>query len=103
MLTGSKEEGMAVIEMLTGNPKAEQCLDEALKLFKRAEQVEGKICSFNIAKCLYEKAVCIMDSYGNKDYAPTSKKLYYQSRKDEVLAILKEVKERVKSVEVINN
>lgn len=44
-----------------------------------------------------------MDSYGNKDYAPTSKKLYYQSRKDEVLAILKEVKERVKSVEVINN
>ena len=43
-----------------------------------------------------------MDSYGNKDYAPSSKKLYYQSRKDEVLELLKEVKERVKSVENLN-
>ena len=64
--------------------------------------MEGKICSFNIGKCLFEKAVCIMDSYGNKDYAPSSKKLYYQSRKDEVLELLKEVKERVKSVENLN-
>ena len=34
---------------------ASECLDEALRLFRLAESTMSRDCSFNIAKCLYEK------------------------------------------------
>lgn len=50
--------GFLAIQMLprNPNPSAIQCLDEAIKLFNQAEQRDSKICSFNIAKSLFEKA-----------------------------------------------
>ena len=45
-----------------------------------------------------------MDSYGQEsEYAPTSKKLYFISRKNEILECMKQVKDRVKSVEKSNS
>ena len=101
-ITNSQEDSQAVIQMLTGNPTAEQCLDQAIILYKKAEEEDNKICSFNIGKCLFEKVVCIMDDYGSKEFFPLSKKAYYESRKDEILDLMKQIKDKVKHVQKIS-
>jgi len=84
--------GSAALEMLE-KPSAIECLDEALRLFQLAEERGGKNCSFNIAKCQFEKAQCLIDSYGNdSEFVPLSRKLYFESRKNDILDCLKEVK-----------
>lgn len=89
-----------------GNPSALDCLDEALRLFKQAEaESAGKNCSFNIAKCLYEKTCVLLESYGQEDHErpPVSRKLYFQEKKEQILALMNETKLRVTSVEKSNS
>ena len=62
MFTGDRNENDELI--YRDRPDSIECLDEALRLLHLAESQEGKICTFNISKCLYEKVNCIMDSYG---------------------------------------
>ena len=45
-------------------PEKKGCIEEALKLFERAETEQGKNCSYNVAKCLYEKTRLLIHSYG---------------------------------------
>ena len=78
-----------------------QCLDEAYRLFRSAENDhEASNCSFNIAKILYEKTSVLMDSFGfDQEKGPITRKLYLEDIKEEVLALLKETKNRVKRFE----
>lgn len=61
--------------------------------------------SFNIAKCLYEKALWIIGSYNVNDQqlVPTSRRLYFQTRKNEILDCIAEVKKRIKEYQSLCN
>ena len=57
--------------MLSGNPSALECLEEAIRLFRQVEKDQNKACNFNIAKCLYEKANLLMNTHSyDGSYAP---------------------------------
>ena len=66
-------------DILPSSPSALECLEKALEFFRLYELEVGKqCCNTNIAKCLYEKANLILESYGNDEsYAPTSRKLFF--------------------------
>ena len=49
------------------DPTIIECLDQALELYREAEEKTQKKVSFNIAKCLYEKVQWILNSTFNKD------------------------------------
>ena len=72
--------GYGTLETFPENPTALECLDQALTLFRQAEESTDWNISFNIGKCLYEKCCYLMDSYGlDSDQPPVSRKVYFLS------------------------
>ena len=84
-------------EIMLTNPTVVECLDEALGLYYKYETDSGKKVSFNIAKCLYEKALWLTDyKPGRQNQIPQSRSLYFKNCKKEILDTVAEIKTRVK-------